>query len=110
MIPMPTPDRMIREIAEKDKIAFKKHSAIRMRERKIRADDVKQILINGEIIEDYPNDRPLPSYLILGFAENQKPIHAVVAIDVNEQIIWVITVYSPSLREWEDGYKRRKTI
>ena len=63
-----------------------------------------------EIIEDYPNDRPLPSYLILGFAENQKPIHAVVAIDVDEQIIWVITVYSPSLREWEDGYKRRKTI
>lgn len=68
------------------------------------------ILINGEIIEDYSNDRPLPSYLILGFAENQKPIHAVVAIDVDEQIIWVITVYSPSLREWEDGYKRRKTI
>jgi hypothetical protein len=34
---MPITNRLIRKIAEKDRIAFKKHSAIRMRERGIYA-------------------------------------------------------------------------
>ena len=107
---MSTTNELIKKIAEKDRIAFKRHSAIRMRERGIRADEVKEALMNGEIIEDYPEDRPFPSCLVLGFADNQKPIHAVLAMDVDDRIIWVITVYSPSDEEWEHGYKRRKII
>ena len=107
---MSTTNELIKRIAERDSIAFKRHSAIRMRERGIRADEVKEALINGEIIEDYLEDRPLPSCLVLGYTEKQKPIHVVVAIDLDDWIIWVITVYSPSDEEWENGYKRRKTI
>ena len=92
---MPITNRLIRKIAEKDRIAFKKHSAIRMRERGIYADEVKNIMLHGEIIEEYP--------------EKQKPVHIVIAIDSDDQIIWVITVYSPSKEEWEDGVRRKKT-
>jgi hypothetical protein len=106
---MPITNRLIRKIAEKDRIAFKKHSAIRMRERGISADEVKNIMLHGEIIEDYPEDRPFPSCLVFGLTEKQKPVHIVIAIDSDDQIIWVITVYSPSKEEWEDGFKRRKT-
>ena len=101
-------NRLIRKIAEKDRIAFKKHSAIRMRERDIYADEVKYIMLNGEIIEEYPEDKPFPSCLIFGFTKKQKPIHIVISIDSDDQIIWVITVYSPSKEEWEDGFRRRK--
>ena len=103
-------NELIKRSAERDSIAFKRHSAIRMWERGIRADEVKEALINGEIIEDYPEDRPLPSCLVLGYTEKRKPIHVVIAIDMDDWIIWVITVYSPSDEEWENGYKRRKTI
>jgi len=41
----------IRLLAENDKIAFKSHAILRMDERKILADDIKNALINGEIIE-----------------------------------------------------------
>ncbi len=106
---MPITNRLIRKIAEKDRIAFKKHSAIRMKERRIDADEVKKIMLHGEMIEEYPEDKPFPSCLVFGFTEKQKPVHIVIAIDSDDQIIWVITVYSPSKEEWEDGFKRRKT-
>lgn len=106
---MPITNRLIRKIAEKDRIAFKKHSVMRMRERGIYADEVKNIMLHGEIIEEYPEDRPFPSCLVFGFTEKQKPVHVVIAIDADDQIIWVITVYSPSKEEWEDGFRRRKT-
>ncbi|MBL0701362.1 MAG: hypothetical protein JJV92_10830 [Desulfosarcina sp.] len=40
---MPTTSRLIRDIGEKDRIAFKKHSAIRMKERGIYSDEVKNM-------------------------------------------------------------------
>jgi len=101
--------QMIKDLAEKDNIAFKKHSILRMYERNIIADEVKEILISGEIIESYLEDRPLPSCLILGYTTKQRPIHVVVSVDKKDQMLWVITVYIPSLEEWEKGFRRRKT-
>ena len=103
-------NRLIKKIARKDRIAFKKHSAIRMREREIYVDEVKEVLMRGEIIEEYWEDRPLPRCLVFGLTEKQKPIHLVIAIDTDDQIIWVITVYIPAQEVWEAGFKKRKII
>ncbi len=100
--------QLIRDIAEKDRIAFKKHSILRMYEREIHADEVKNVLIKGEIIENYPQIRPLPCCLILGHGAADNPIHAVVAVDSEEQMLWIITVYNPSEDEWDAQFKRRK--
>jgi hypothetical protein len=43
--------KVIKALARKDRIAFKKHSILRMHERRIFADEVKEALISGEIIE-----------------------------------------------------------
>ena len=53
-------------------IEFRLHAVQRMFERKISDNDVKNIVISGKIIEEYPKDVPLPSYLILGFI-NERP-------------------------------------
>ena len=71
----------IKRFAENDKIAFKTHAIFRMKERTIFADELQEILINGEIIAEYKDDFPLPSCLILGSTESKKKIHAVVAVD-----------------------------
>lgn len=65
-------------------------------------------LFQGEIIEDYPTDKPYPSCLILGRNFLGEPIHSVWAY--NEENLWVvlITVYRPDTDKWIDWRKRRK--
>ncbi len=103
-----TLSELINLLAEKDRIAFKKHGLLRMHKRNFKADEVKQTLIEGEVIEDYPDDRPLPSCLILGYNSQHRAMHVVVAVDENDQMLWVITVYEPTLDEWEVGFKTRR--
>jgi len=94
--------KQISDLARQDRIAFKKHSLLRMHERKLNADEVKMALEHGEIIEQYPEDHPLSSYLICAHPSKQKIIHVVVALDINDQMLWVITVYIPEPEEWEE--------
>ncbi len=56
---------------------------------------------------DYPDDRPYPSRLILGFV-GERPIH-VVSADIDEDnTTVVITAYKPDPNLWEPGFERRK--
>jgi hypothetical protein len=106
---MPFAVELLRSIAALDRIAFKKHSILRMRQRNITVDDVKWVLSQtGGLIEEYPADRPLPSGLILGYTKDGRALHLVIALDEAEPMIWVITVYEPNLGDWEEGFERRR--
>lgn len=100
--------QLISKFARKDNISFKQHAVIRMLERGILADDVKDVLLKGEIIENYIDDYPFPSYLIFGTTKQNRPIHVVAAIDESKENIWIITVYEPDINQWEAGFKKRK--
>lgn len=78
-----------------------------MFERGISVSDVEAALDSMETIEEYPDDQPLPSKLILGRAGG-RAIHVVLADDltVNERII--ITVYEPDPSQWESDLRTRK--
>jgi hypothetical protein len=78
-----------------------------MFERSIKPDEVVSVLRTGEIIEDYPDDKPYPSKLILGFI-GQKPLHVVVAEDNQPSACNVVTVYIPDEVNWQGGYKIRR--
>jgi hypothetical protein len=68
---------------------------------------VQKTIINGEVIEEYLDDKPYPSFLVLTF-ENEdldKPIHVVYAKNSNDIII--ITAYKPSMSKWTNNYKIR---
>lgn len=59
-------------------------------------------ILNGEIIEDYPNDKPFPSCLIFGKTEEGRPIHAVCAYSKDDNITIIITTYEPDINRWID--------
>lgn len=59
-------------------------------------------IMHGEIIEDYPNDRPYPSCLILGSNFSGEPIHSVWAYNSKSQWVVLITVYRPDPARWID--------
>ena len=78
-----------------------------MFERGISASDVKKVVNTGEVIEEYPEDTPYPSKLMLGWCES-RPLHVVVAANKADKEMIVVTVYEPSVVFWEEDFKRRK--
>lgn len=74
-------------------------------ERGIQFTDILNVIEQGEIIEDYEEDYPFPSCLILGESKDKK-IHIVVSI--NEGMIYLITAYIPDSLKWENDLKTRK--
>jgi len=90
-----------------DTMVYTKHVRKRMHERNIKHEDMVLAICNGEIIEQYLDDKPNPSCLILGFS-GDIPVHIVLSL--NNGIIWMITTYVPTLEKWEADYKTRKVV
>lgn len=101
-------ESQIRKWAQSSKIAFKKHTLLRMHQRSITAREIQQALICCDLVSEYPDDRPLPSFLVLGYTEKGRPLHVVVAVDVAEPMLWIITVYEPDGTRWNKALKGRK--
>lgn len=82
---------------------------LRMYQREIMSDEIKEALISSSIVEEYQADKPLPSALVLGYTSKERPLHVVVAVEEHGELVWAITAYEPAEDEWEKGFlKRRK--
>lgn len=88
------------------KLIFRVHALTRMAQRGFEPSDVRTVLTSGHVIEEYPDDRPYPSFLLLGWL-GQRPVHIVAADNSEEGEIVVITVYQPDSAIWTDGFTRR---
>ena len=80
-----------------------------MFERGIHEEAVRLAVDTGEVIQEYPDDLPYPSRLVLGWNE-EHPIHVVAAYDKQAQTDIIITVYKPDPTQWESNFKRKKTL
>ena len=89
-------------------ILFRVHAVQRMFERNISAKKVSQVLQSGETIEDYSNEMPEPSRLILGF-QGKRPFHVVASENPQTNEITVITVYIPDPDKWNKDFRSRKS-
>lgn len=99
----------LRELSSNLKnIEITQHGLFRLNERGITINDVIVAIHNGNIIEQYPDDYPFPSCLILGLSLSNLFIHAVCGIG-NEKL-WLITAYFPTLDKWDERYKTRKVV
>jgi hypothetical protein len=65
------------------------------------------VLLAGEVIEEYPSDYPYPSVLLLG-KPDEAPLHVVVAFDTEKEILYVITAYYPDDVHFLDDHKTRR--
>ena len=89
------------------RVIFRIHAVQRMAERRVTVDDVRAVLAQGETIEDYPDDTPYPSRLVLGWV-GDRPLHVVTAQPASAREIIVITVYEPDPLRWDAAFKRRQ--
>lgn len=94
-----------KNLAKPEHMVITQHSYRRFLERQITIDDVCNAITNGEIIEQYPDDFPFPSCLILGNT-GTKLLHICASID--DGLMYVITAYVPDPDKWENDFKTRK--
>ena len=94
----------IRIFAGSNAILFTLHAREKMYVRDILSTDVKKTLLEGEIIEEYFDDKPYRSVLLCAKLD-EKYLHVVCAI-VKEQL-FIITTYYPDENIWINPRKRR---
>ena len=97
----------LRRSIEKGHVQWQRHALERIFQRSIKREDVFEVLLTGEIIEEYPDDKPWPSALFLGWL-NDQPLHVVAAYSREAQKVAIITVYEPSLEYFEDDFRTRR--
>jgi hypothetical protein len=97
----------IRKSAAK-RILYLPHAVRQMSrpDRMIGIEDVRNVLQNGDLVEDYPDDARGHSCLIVGHGLDGKPIHIVCS--PKGDYLAIITAYIPSLEEWEAHFRKRK--
>ena len=88
------------------RFVFRLHALQRMFRRRISVQDVRDVVLGGEMLETYPDGLPYPSRLVLGWRGNQ-PLHVVVADNQADGEIVVITAYEPDPDRWERDFRRR---
>ena len=66
--------------------------------------EIEEAILNGIVLETYPEDKRGESCLTVGFATSGKPIHVVCGKSDNALII--ITVYIPTPPKFKNPYER----
>ena len=77
-----------------------------MIERGILVTEVRNVLEDGELIEEYKTDTP-PRYLMLGWS-GTRPIHVVGEDDPIAGETTIVTAYEPDLERWKAGFRERR--
>lgn len=84
------------------------HVNMRMRNRFIPRQVILEAADSYEIIEAYPDDKYLPSYLV--YARHGSTVfHVLFAADVENQNVRVVTVYHPNPEKWGDDLRSRRS-
>ena len=96
---------------KRDHVYYSRHAVFEMENEqfgKIVDIEVEEAVNSGEIIEEYPDDKPYPSSLVYGKTKKNRPIHLVCAYNKEDESTIVVTVYHPDPGKWIDFKKRIK--
>ncbi|WP_404785256.1 DUF4258 domain-containing protein [Altericista sp. CCNU0014] len=102
--------KLIEEIRQKivcGQFEFSKHAVDRSILRGIRVKEVIEAIANGQVIEDYPDDKYGASCLISGLTQANRNIHVQCSYP-SRTVIKIITLYEPDLTQWNDDFTQRR--
>lgn len=101
------PVRFIQDCIRRGRMLWTYHVNMRLAGRFIPRESVLGAVDSLELVEAYPHDKYLPSYLLLGRA-GAHVLHILVAVDVESDNVRIVTAYQPDAGEWEDDLKSRR--
>jgi hypothetical protein len=94
----------IRRCIRERKIYWTYHVNMRLASRYVTREDILSTVDSYEILEAYPKDKYLPSYLVLAGSR----FHVLFATDLEADNVRVITTYIPDPDEWALDLKKRR--
>ena len=80
---------------------FSQHAFRRAVERNISEQEIREAGAEAIIVEEYPEDKYGPTWLILGFTNAGRPLHIQLSL-AEVPLIRIVTLYEPDRNEWED--------
>lgn len=97
----------VKKAAEK-KVIYIEHALDEMNaeEELISKDEIRQVIFEGEIVEDYPEDKRGYSCLIFTYTSAGRPVHIICS--PKEEYLGIITAYVPTLNKWENDFRTRR--
>ena len=90
-----------------NRFEFTKHAVDQSIWRGISVQELREVFVNGEVIEDYPEDKYGPSCLVFGLTESGRPLH-IQCSHPSREIIKIITLYQPDPEQGADNKLRRE--
>jgi hypothetical protein len=78
---------------------------MRLDQRHISRHEILAAVDSYQLVEEYPDDKYLPSYLV----KAASTFHVLFATDVPDRNVRVVTAYRPDPEEWHPDLLRRKT-
>ncbi len=96
----------LREKVRADRFEFSKHATDQSIKRDISVQEAKEATFDGEIIEDYPDDKYGPSCLIFGRTSAGRSLHVQCSYP-SRPLVKIITLYEPDPHRWIT-FRRRK--
>lgn len=97
----------LRQKIGSNQFEFTKHALDQSILRLISVQEVREAIENGEVIENYPDDKYGPSCLVFGTTKSGRPIHFQCSHPSRENVK-IITLYQPDPEEWIDYKVRRE--
>jgi hypothetical protein len=86
------------------KVLWTYHVNMRLERRHIGREEILGAVDSYAIVEEYADDKYLPSYLVVA----ADSFHVLFATDVSGDNVRVVTAYRPDPDEWEPDFRRRK--
>jgi Domain of unknown function (DUF4258) len=83
---------------------FSKHGDQERQNDNLSISEVEEALLQGRILEHYPDTSRGESCLVVGFTNNGKPIHIVCG--KQREKLAIVTIYIPSPPRFKNPYKR----
>ena len=96
---------LIRQKLLKGEYIITRHAQRRCDTRNISIEEIKHVILAGEIVENYPRDKPYPSCLILGYVRKNIPLYVLCAI---RELVHIITVHWLDPAKWLYPKTRRE--
>ena len=96
----------IRRKVETDQFEFSKHAVDQSIRRRISVQEVRQTIANGETIEEYPEDKYWPSYLVFCKTTEVSTLHVQCSHPARE-LVKIVTLYEPVPTRWTNFRERR---
>ena len=99
---------VMRTAARAGRITWRYHALMRAEERGITREQAKQVLTDGDIIEQRPRAKPFPKCLLMRMQDDDQPLYVSAGYNAADQRLYVITVHWLDPRKWEDPWQRRR--